>query len=191
MINKIFRILAFSFLIVQSSYGQSYYETEVVKLQNDTVKVSIKISEPEWSAVQLRSIQTKIQVFENGNEREYLPSEIKSFKIKLEKRTVIFDALENKFFAERLYSNKVKLYKYLETKGQSVIRRYLILKPSNNNFNVPAMGLSNLITRKSLLPAIEDCPASYDKIKNEEVKIKDEKVFVDFIKDYEKNCFSN
>jgi len=56
---------------------------------------------------------------------------------------------------------------------------------------MPAMGLSRLITKDAMLPAIEDCKVSYDKIKNDEVKIKDEKILIDFIKDYESNCFQN
>jgi hypothetical protein len=188
--NKFCKILLISFLFNQVSFSQNY-DAEIINLKNDTLKVQIKILGPNWSAVQLQSIQTKIQVTENGNDHEYLPSELKSFKVKLEKRIVVFDALENIIFAERLYFNKVKLYKYLKSKGQTTIRRYLILKPNDKNFDVPAMGLSNLITKKSLLPAIEDCPTSYEKIKKEEVKIKDEKVLIDFIKDYEQNCFLN
>lgn len=42
-----------------------------------------------------------------------------------------------------------------------------------------------------MLPAIEDWKISYDKIKNDKIKIKDKKIVIGFMKDYENNCFEN
>jgi hypothetical protein len=52
-------------------------------------------------------------------------------------------------------------------------------------------GFSRLITQKEMLTKFTDCKISFDKITNDEIKIKNEEKLVEFIIDYEKNCFNN
>lgn len=120
-----------------------------------------------------------------------MPKDLKSFKIRLEKEIIPFESVDETAFAQILYSNKIKLYKVLNKISHShIIRIYVIKKADKNYVKIPAMGLSRLITKNDMLPAIEDCKTSYDKINNDEIKIKDEEVLIEFIKDYETNCFS-
>ncbi|WP_125719683.1 hypothetical protein [Flavobacterium ustbae] len=180
----------FLFSIYTTSSAQEYF-SQIVTVKNDTLDVKIKIDASSSNVNRLLYVQDKISVIHNGVTSTYFPKDLKSFKIKLEKETVNFESVDDLSFAQVLYSNKVKLYKVLNKISHShIVRLYVIKKPNNSNyFKMPAMGLSRLITKDAMLPAIEDCKPSYDKIKNDEIKIKDEKILVEFVKDYESNCF--
>ncbi|KRD10078.1 hypothetical protein ASE21_10165 [Flavobacterium sp. Root901] len=179
----------FLLIFCNISFGQKYFG-QIVTPKNDTLTVEVKL-EGFFNVNRLINLQEKISVVENGVTKIYLPKDLKSFKIKLEKEIIPFESVDNKAFAQILYSNKIKLYKILNQISHShIIRIYVIKKPNNINYmKMPAMGLSRLITKNDMLPAIEDCKSSYEKIKNDEVKIKDEKVLIEFIKDYETSCF--
>jgi len=172
------------------TFGQKYFG-QIVTAKNDTLNVEIKLDASSFNVNRLIYLQDKITVIENGATKTYLPKDLKSFKIRLEKEIVPFESVDETTFAQILYSNKIKLYKVLNKISHShIIRIYVIKKADKNYTKVPAMGLSRLITKNDMLPAIEDCKTSYDKINNDEIKIKNEEVLIEFIKDYEINCFS-
>ncbi|WP_343617702.1 hypothetical protein [Flavobacterium sp.] len=183
-------ILFFLLTFCNTSFSQKYFG-QIVTTKNDTLSVEIKLDASSFNVNRLIYLQDKISVIENGVTKTYLPKDLKSFKIKLEKEVVPFESVDESSFAQILYSNKIKLYKVLNKISHShIIRLYIIKKANDNNYyKMPAMGLSRLITKDAMLPAIEDCKVSYEKIKNDEIKIKDEKILVEFIKDYEHNCF--
>ena len=189
-IKSILTFLFLSFCTI--TIGQNY-KGEIVNVKNKTFPVQIILNASSFNVNRLIGLQDKITVIQNGGKLEYLPQDLKTFKIELEKETITFESVDETIFAQALYSNKVKLYKLLKKISHShIVRYYLIKRPNNSNIEqMPAMGLSRLITKDAMLPAIEDCKVSYDKIKNDEVKIKDEKILIDFIKDYESNCFQN
>lgn len=182
-------VLLIILLTCKMASAQTFYG-EAVTLQNDTLKlIKIKTTrEFDFTYKKILDIQDKITFIHNGVEKTYYPKDLKSFRIKIDDKSYTFDAVKD-IFAQRLYAGKVGLYKVL---NQDNIRYYLIVKPNTDKiYMMPAMGLSRLITKKSILPGISDCKASADKIESDEIKIKDEDVLVEFIKDYEKNCFSN
>lgn len=145
------------------------------------------------------SLQEKITVIENGTSKDYYPKDLKSFKIKMEdKKAVTYDNINDSIFGERWYSKKVKLYYTLikvETRQSpyfAIYRVFLIKKPGQEKVtNLIPNGFSRLITQKEMLEKFTDCHILYDKIKTDEIKIKNEDALVNFIIDYEKNCFSN
>ncbi|MFB9078908.1 hypothetical protein ACFFLS_10585 [Flavobacterium procerum] len=183
-----FLLLSFCTLTI----GQNY-KGEIVNIKNETLPVEIILDASSFNVNRLIKLQDKITVIQNGTKLEYLPKDLKTFKIELEKETITFESVDEAIFAQGLYSNKVKLYKILKQISHGhIVRYYVIKKPNINNLaQMPAMGLSRLIKKDAMLPAIEDCKISYDKVKNDEIKIKDEKILIDFIKDYESNCFQN
>jgi hypothetical protein len=187
--------LCLTLIFCSTTFGQTFYG-QIVTLQNDTLNVQIKTKEFGANVNRLISLQEKIKVIYKGSISEYLPKDIKSFKINIDIENFTFDNVDDNFFAQRLYAGKVKLYKFLKKTytypNQNIFRIYLIKKPNvEKTSDMVAMGLSRLITKKDMLPAISDCKYSYGKIENDEIKIKDENILVEFIKDYELNCFSN
>ncbi|MEO6175045.1 MAG: hypothetical protein ABIP27_07830 [Flavobacterium circumlabens] len=184
-------ILSFLLLVFCNiSFAQKYFG-QIVTIKNDTLSVEIKLDASSFNVNKLMYLQDKISVIQNGVTSTYLPKDLKSFKIRLEKEVASFESVDELSFAQILYSNKIKLYKVLnKISYNNIIRVYVIKKPNDTHyFNMQAMGLSRLITKNAMLPAIEDCKVSYEKINNDEIKIKDEKILVEFIKDYESNCF--
>jgi hypothetical protein len=187
-IKLVLTLLTISFYSI--TFGQSY-KGEIVNLNNETLAVEIILDASSFNVNRLINLQDKITVIQDGTEVNYSPKNLKSFKIVLEKETVSFESVDELIFAQTLYSNRIHLYKILRQISHGhIVRIYGIKKPNNPKIaNMPAMGLSRLITKKGMLPAIEDCKVSYDKINNDEIKIKDEIILVEFIKDYESNCF--
>jgi hypothetical protein len=193
MKKKINAILMLFFSSI--SFGQTY-SGEIVNNQNDTIKkVEIIINKSTvFNYNRIISLQEKIKVIQNNVETEYLPKDLKSFRIYLDKKIYIFDNVDNLFFAERMYVGKVSLHKLIRKTyvypNTNTFRYYLIKRPNDEKISeMIAMGFSRLITKNTMLPVIADCKVSYDKIENDEFKIKDEEKLIEFIKDYEKNCF--
>jgi hypothetical protein len=183
-------------LIAQTvAFGQSKYYGIVVTKQNDTLRnVEFKL-EGSFEVHKLLSVQRKTTVLLNNELVEYYPKELKYFKFMLGGVIYIFDNVDDKFFAQRMYVGNVKLHKVLREvnvyPNRNIFRHYLIRRPNGVNSELVAMGLSRLITKKTMLPAIEDCKVSYDKIDNDIIKIKDEDKLIEFVKDYENNCFKS
>lgn len=191
---SIFFLLQVSFCFSQTYYGQ------IINKENDTLNVQISIKgNMIFKNNKILSLQEKITVIENGTSKDYYPKDLKSFKIKMEdKKAVTYDNINDSIFGERWYSKKVKLYYTLikvETRQSpyfAIYRVFLIKKPGQEKVtNLIPNGFSRLITQKEMLEKFTDCPVLYDKIKTDEIKIKNEDALVNFIIDYEKNCFSN
>lgn len=191
----------FSFFLLWGSFcfSQTYYG-QIVNTQNDTLTVQILIKgNMMFKNNKILSLQEKITVLENGNTKDYYPKDLKSFKIKMENKKVItYDNINDSIFGERWYSNKVKLYYTLikfETKQSpyfAIRRVFLIKKPNQQSVTqlIPN-GFSRLITQEEMLEKFTDCPILADKIKSDEIKIKNEDSLVEFIAEYEKTCFNN
>ncbi|CAM2765220.1 hypothetical protein SAMN05444143_103229 [Flavobacterium succinicans] len=186
--KKITTLFALSIFTISTAQN---YKGEIVDLENKTSTVEIVFNASSFNVNRLINLQEKITVVQNGTQVTYSPKNLKGFTIELEKETVKFESVDESIFAQTLYSNRIKLYKILRQISRGhIVRIYGIKKPNITKIaEMPAMGLSRLITKKEMLPAIEDCKISYTKIENDEIKIKDELILVDFIKDYEKNCF--
>ncbi len=68
----------------------------------------------------------------------------------------------------------------------------MIKRPNSDIVNrFQALGLRNLVSKKTMLKEMWDCKISYDKIENNEMRIKDEQALIDFVIDFEKNCYSD
>lgn len=177
------------------SIGQTIYKGKIVTKENDTLSVEFKLKEDGFGSEteKLMALQEKVRVVQDGKLLEYSPKDLNSFTLMLGGKIYLFDNMDDTFFAQRMYSNNVKLYKFFRMvksyPNSGVFRVYLIKRPNGVYSEMVAMGLSRLLTKKTMLPVIEDCQISYNKIKNDEIKIKDEEKLVEFIKDYENNCF--
>lgn len=186
--------LQFSLCFSQTYYGQ------ITTNENDSLSVQILIKgDMIFKNNKILSIQEKITVLNNGVSTDYYPKDLKSFKIKMENNKIItYDNVDNTIFAERYYSNKVKLYYKLvkvETRQSpyfAIYRVFLVKNPNQEKMiELFPNGFSRLITQKEMLTKFTDCKISFDKITNDEIKIKNEEKLVEFIIDYEKNCFNN
>ena len=186
--------LQFSLCFSQTYYGQ------ITTKENESLSVQILIKgNMIFKNNKILSIQEKITVLNNGVSKDYYPKDLKSFKIKMENNKIItYDNVDNNIFAERYYSNKVKLYYKLvkvETRQSpyfAIYRVFLVKNPNQEKMiELIPNGFSRLITQKEMLTKFTDCKISFDKITNDEIKIKNEEKLVEFIIDYEKNCFNN
>lgn len=186
-------------LILQLSicFSQTYYG-QIINNENDTISVQILIKgNMIFKNNKILSIQEKITVIDKGLSKDYYPVDLKSFKINMDKEVKTYDNIDNSIFAERFYSNKLKLYYKLvkvETRQSpyfAIYRVFLIKKPNQQEMTalIPN-GFSRLITQNEMIEKITDCEISVNKIKNDEVKISNEKKLIDFVIDYEKDCFN-
>ncbi|MBP1224999.1 hypothetical protein [Flavobacterium sp. 1355] len=187
------------FLMLQLSicFSQTYYG-QIVNKENDSTNVQILIKgNMIFKNNKILSIQEKITVIDKGVSKDYYPADLKSFKINMGKEIKTYDNVDNTIFAERFYSNKLKLYYKLvreETKQSpyfTIYRVFLIKKPNQEGITklIPN-GFSRLITKSEMISKITDCEILLNKIKNDEIKITNEKKLVEFMVDYEKNCFN-
>jgi hypothetical protein len=195
------KLLSFTILFLQFSFcfSQTYYG-QITTNENDSLSVQILIKgNMIFKNSKILSIQEKITVLNNGVSKDYYPKDLKSFKIKMEDNKVkTYDNVDNKIFAERYYSNKVKLY-YKLVEEETIrspyftIYRVFLVKIPNQEKMIELIpnGFSRLITQKEMLAKFTDCKISLNKIINDEIKIKNEEKLVEFIVDYEKNCFNN
>ena len=94
--------------------GQNNYKGEIVNLNNETLPVEIILDASPSNVNRLIKLEDKITVIQNGTKVEYLPKDLKTFKIELEKDTITFESVKEVVFAQVLYSNKIKLYKLLK-----------------------------------------------------------------------------
>lgn len=189
------------FLIINStiSFSQTY-DAQIVNNNNDTINTKILIKgDMIFKNNKILSIQEKITVLSGNSQKDYYPKDIKSFRIRLDgKKSQTYDNVDNLLFAERLYSNKIKLYYKLVRKETNrspyfvIYRVFLVKKPNDEKIvDLYPNGFSRLITQDEMLKKFTDCKISFDKIKNDEIKIRNEDILVEFITDYEKNCFNN
>ncbi len=192
------KYLLFTFLFFQFSFSQTYFG-EIINNQNDTISVNILIKgDMIFKNNKILSIQEKITVIKDGVAKDHFPKDLKSFRIKFDDKIKTYDSVDNNLFAERFYSNKVKLYFKLvriETKQSpyfTIYRSFLVKRPNVEKIiELIPNGFSRLITQDEMLAKFTDCKTSKIKISNDEIKIKNEEKLVEFIIDYEKNCYNN
>lgn len=178
-------ILLFTNLLFSQKYNGS-----IVTVNNDTIRTKIEFTRDSYDVNRLRFLQNMIVTYNNNEERIYFPFELISFDIEIDYQKFTFDNINNEFFAQRLYRNKIRVNKYIYPTTNILITSYLILRPNSNEVSfLKVGGLSNLVSRKAMLKEFSDCPIVYNKIKSKEIKIKDEQAFLDFIKEFELNCF--
>lgn len=187
------------FLQFSMTFSQTYYG-QITTKENDSLSVQILIKgDMIFKNNKILSIQEKITVINNGVSKDYYPKDLKSFKIRFDNdKVTTYDNVNDTIFAERYYSNKVKLYYKLvkvETRQSpyfAIYRVFLVKNPNQEKMiELIPNGFSRLITQKEMLAKFTDCKISFDKITNDEIKIRNESKLVEFIIDYEKNCFTN
>lgn len=201
MNSKIQKLLFVVFFSLNSIVCISQiYNGQMITKANDTLYVQIFIKgDMLFKTNKVLSIQEKIIVMDNGSSKNYFPKDLKSFNIQFDDdKPVTYDSVDDNIFAERFYSNKVKLFfKYVKvatnTSPYFLIYRVFLVKNPNQEKMIELIpnGFSRLITKNEMLAKFTDCKISVDKINNDEIKIRNEEKLVEFIIDYEKNCFSN
>jgi hypothetical protein len=184
------KIITVAFLLL-ANVSLSQYKGTLITQENDTILVKIKFDVSDYNVNRLMYLQDEIITFRNNEKKIYVPAELKSFTIDINYKLITFDNINDTYFAERLYLNNVRLNKLVMQISHGHTIRYYIIKRPNQPIKkmIPALGLSNLITKKAMLKEIDDCKISYDKINNNEYKIKDEDYLIEFVKDFEKNCY--
>jgi len=172
------------------------YDGQIISKSNDTTSVKIDIKGGMiFTNNKILSIQNSIFVVSKNTTVEYYPHDIKSFRIRLDGETLLFDSVNDEEFAQRIYSNKVKLYFKLVKEviamspGFRTFRVYMVQKPDGKIKNLIPNGFSRLLTQEEMIRNFDDCLVAFEKVKNDEVKIKNEEKLVDFMKEYEKDCF--
>lgn len=167
--------------------SSQYYDGQVINKTNDTLKVKIEIrGNPTFYNSRIASLDNRLTIISNGSSKDYYPKDLKSFTINMDDKIHIFDNINDSEFAQRLYSNKVRVYYKF---GQGLYRIYMIIKPNGEIKSLIQNGFSRMITQKEMLKHFTDCEATQVKIQNDEFKIKNEEDLILFAKDYEKNCF--
>ncbi len=185
------------FFQLSMCFSQTYYG-QITTKENDSLSVQILIEgDMIFKNNKILSIQEKITVINDGVIKDYYPKDLKSFKIRMDDKVTTYDNVDDSIFAERYYSNNVKLfYKLVKvvTKRSpyfAIYRVFLVKKPNQEIIELIPNGLSRLITQKEMLAKFSDCKILFEKLKNDEFKIRNEEKLVEFIIDYEKNCFNN
>ena len=178
-------------LVINNSYSQ-VTNLEIVTKQNDTLK-NVELKMNFFSRVELNyKLQEKLVISDkDGNKKELLPSEVNSFSLKYDDKTYNYESLDNKIFAQPIYKNKLKLFRFIKS-GYTSINFYIIVRPNNGKISyMEAMGLSRLISKKVINREITDCPVTINKVESKELKINGEEGVIELIKNYETNCYPN
>lgn len=185
-------LIAFFFsFFVNEIYSQKY-NGYVITVNNDTIKTKIEFTRGAFDVNRLRFLQDKVVTYKDNQKRIYLPYELLSFQIELDYQLITFDNIDDTTFGQRLYSNNVRLNKLVYVTGGTIFTYYMIKRPNSDIVNrFQALGLRNLVSKKTMLKEMWDCKISYDIIKNNEMRIKDEQALIDFVIDFEKNCYSH
>ena len=193
--NFLFFLFLFSFF---HSFSQTYLG-QIINKKNDTIDVQIVIKgNMIFKNNKILSIQDKITVLNKGVVKDYFPEDLKSFRIRMNKKIVNYESVENKFFAERLYSNKVKLFSILvktetwQSPYFAIYKVYFMKKPNQEKLiELISNGFSRLITQKEMMSKFSNCNILTERIEKDEIKIRSEKDLVEFMIDYENSCLKN
>lgn len=174
---------------INKSFSQ-VTDLEIIMKQNDTLK-NVELKMNFFSKVELNyKLQEKLVISDNsGNKKELLPNDVSSFSFKHGDKTYNYESVENKIFAQPLYKNKLKLFRFIKS-GYTSINFYIIERPNNGKISyMEATGLSKLISKKVISREITDCPITISKVENKELRINGEEGVIELIKDYEINCY--
>lgn len=174
---------------VSKSFSQ-ISNVEIITKQNDTLKnVNLKVN--YFSKVELNyKLQEKLVVLDkDGNKKEFLPADVRSFSLKYNDNLLNYENVDDKGFALLMYTNKLKLLKYVKP-GHTSVNIYIIIRPNNGKISyMEAMGLSRLISKKVITREITDCQSTIDKVEKKELSIHGEEGVIELVKDYEASCF--
>lgn len=176
-------------LIFASKSFSQIFNVEIVTKQHDTLRnVNLKVN--YLSKVELNyKLQEKLVVLDkDGNKKTYLPTDVISFRLKFEGTDLFYESIEGKLFAQPMYANKLKLYKFIKQAYTSV-NYYIVVRPNGKVSYMEAMGLSRLISKKVISRELADCKSTIDKVENKELRIQGELGVIELIKDYEQSCF--
>lgn len=179
----------FIFLLSFKSFAQKV-GIQIITKNNDTLKeYKIKANYSSENLMVL-DLENKLQVYDaNDKKKEFLPTEVKSFKFMNSDKQVEFVSIEEKVFGLLMYSNKLKLFKVIKP-GYTTVNFYVIVRPNNGKVSfMEAMGLSRLISKKVISREITDCPVILEKVANKTLKINGEEGVIELIKAYEQDCF--
>ena len=180
-------------IIIIAGFNKSISQVTDLKIitkQNDTLK-NVEFKMNFFSKVELNyKLQEKLIILDSGgNKKELLPSEVISFSYNYDDKKYNYENIEDKFFAQPLYKNKLKLYRFIKS-GYTSVNFYIIVRPNNAKTSyMEAMGLSRLISKKVISREITDCPTTISKVESKELRISGEEGVIELIKDYETNCF--
>ena len=183
MIKKMLPI-ACLFIMVQT-YSQVKV-TEIITKQNDTIKSAEIRNSYMLKPDLMMSLQQKLVISDkNGEKKEYLPNEIKSFILNFDEESIQYENVDDKGFAQLLYADKLRLLK-INTRNYLV---FIIKRPNNGKTSfMEAMGLSRLISLKVITRELGDCPDIIKKVDEKTLKVHGIEGVIELAKDYEANC---
>jgi hypothetical protein len=181
--KKIFTLILF--LLINNVFAQ-IRGAEIVTKQGDTLK-NITLRMSEFSRITLvRQLQESIvYVDKGGNKKKLLPGDVSAFKVNYSGEVMKFENIEDRGFAQEMYSNKVKLFRVVNPS----VNIYIIKKPDGKVSYMEAMGFSQLISEKVITREMSDCPETVKRVQDEILKVHGEKGVIELVKDYETTCF--
>lgn len=163
---------------------------EIVTIKNDTIK-DIAFKRRDLYDPRLHyKLQDEIVYLNRKLESLKLqPSEVKSFNFKYGEEIVRYESMEGKLFALVMYSNKLRLLRYLH-RAYTPVDIYVIQRPNGGKTSfLEAKGLSRRIALPEIKRGITDCPQTIEKVENDILKIHGEAGVVELIQDYELSCY--
>jgi hypothetical protein len=177
------------FFISMIAFSQEV-KLQIITKQNDTIKDYGISKSYSNSNTMVYELEGKLVVYnDNGDKKEFNPSEIKSFSFINNDKLVEFINIEDKVLGLIMYSNKLKLVKVIKH-AYTPVNIYIILRPNNGKTSyMEAMGLSRLISKKVITREITDCPSVIEKVENSELRINGEEGVLEMVKYYESTCF--
>lgn len=184
--KKILLPLLFILLTIQS-YSQPRLNYIVTK-KNDTIsRLTIK-SNYIFKGDLLMKLQEKLVVEDaKGIEATYLPEDLKSFVVYYNGEKYQYESVENRMFAILMYADKVRLLK-VNTRTNWV---FILARPNDGRISfMEAMGLSRLISEKTITRELGECPDLVQKVNDRVLKVGNLEGVIELAKYYEANCLN-
>ena len=158
---------------------------EIITKKNDTIKgVELKMGHISKINLEVLLQEKIVYLDKTGSKIKLLPTDVNSFSFNFENEVLRFENIQDKAFALEMYSNKLKLFKFI-TRAFNI---YIIKKSNGEVIYMEAKGLSRLISKKEITKAMPDCQSTLQKVEDKTLSVQGEAGVIELVKDYEMNC---
>lgn len=182
------KILTYFFIISLKLCFSQVSDLQIITKQKDTIK-NVVFEGNINNATKRYKFQDKIvYVDSNMQSIKLLPAQVMSFSFKYNGQIVRYESRDDKIFALVLYSNKLKILRFVRP-AYTPVDIYVVERPNGSTSFLEAMGLSRRISLKVIKRELFDCPNTISKVENDILKVQGEEGVLELFQDYEKNCF--
>lgn len=173
-----------SLLISSISYSQR--ATQIITKNNDTINAANVKNKYVFNSDLTMSLQEKLVAVDKfGVQKEYYPRDLKSFILNFNDKSIQYESVEDKFFAQLMYADKIRLLN-VNTRTNYI---FIIERPNGGKTSyMEAMGLSRLISLKVITRELGDCPDIIQKVDDNKLKVHGMDGVIELAKYYEANC---